>query len=88
MNTTQWKTRLESGGFDRELAALCGGSPDRQRQRRCRLIDNYVNRFGDDRVLLLSAPGRTELAGNHTDHQHHVLCVVDSGASHADLTED
>lgn len=34
------------------------------------LNDKFINRFGSSPSLLVSAPGRTELGGNHTDHQN------------------
>ena len=33
------------------------------------LKQNFVKVFGAAPTLLFSAPGRTELIGNHTDHQ-------------------
>ena len=30
----------------------------------------FKDRFGTDAAYVFSAPGRTELSGNHTDHQH------------------
>ena len=34
-------------------------------------VDEFVNLYGDrDNVRLFTAPGRTEIGGNHTDHQH------------------
>jgi len=74
MNAMQWMEKLRTGAMDRQLACLYGHSHT-QKSRYARLIENYVNFFGDTELLLLSAPGRTELAGNHTDHQlGHVLC--------------
>lgn len=43
---------------------------ERQRERMVRLLHRHHHRFGAERLLLVSAPGRTELGGNHTDHQH------------------
>lgn len=34
------------------------------------LIDETYKRFGDGDYHLISSPGRTEIGGNHTDHQH------------------
>ena len=35
------------------------------------IIDNFGKTFGNaDDLRLFSAPGRTEIGGNHTDHQH------------------
>lgn len=35
-----------------------------------RLLDTFRELFGEAKPLLYSAPGRTEIGGNHTDHQH------------------
>ncbi|HKJ79155.1 MAG TPA: galactokinase family protein [Prolixibacteraceae bacterium] len=32
------------------------------------LINEFKNTYGNDDVLLFSSPGRTEIGGNHTDH--------------------
>lgn len=34
------------------------------------LKEGYVKEFGSEPKFFYSAPGRTELSGNHTDHQH------------------
>lgn len=41
-----------------------------QRKRYVSLLNEYLTKFGDDDVIVLSVPGRSELTGNHTDHQH------------------
>ena len=39
------------------------------------LIENFEKTFGfTEQIGLFSAPGRTEIGGNHTDHQHG--CVI------------
>ncbi len=45
--------------------------------RERRLAETFLRRFGDrEGAGLFSGPGRTEIGGNHTDHQHgHVLCA-------------
>ena len=68
---------LRAGLYDRSLAALYGegGAP---RERALRLAEVFGERFPAScaNAALFSAPGRTELGGNHTDHQHgHVLCA-------------
>jgi len=35
-----------------------------------KLITKFKKNFGDSEYRLFSAPGRTEIAGNHTDHNH------------------
>ena len=38
------------------------------------LVDGHVKQFGTDDVSIFSAAGRTEIAGNHTDHN--LGCVI------------
>ena len=79
---TQLLTALKSGAHDRVLAALYAldGSPrglEQARARCVRTVEAFAARFGADAqgAALFSGPGRTEIGGNHTDHQHgHVLC--------------
>ena len=48
-------------------------------QRACELVQTFETTFAPSEevdVALFSAPGRTEIGGNHTDHQHgRVLCA-------------
>ena len=34
------------------------------------LIKKFQTEFGDKDILLFSSPGRTEISGNHTDHNY------------------
>jgi galactokinase len=74
MNTREWTEKIAAGGLDREFSLLYGEA-EKPRERHRKLLATYEARFGLEDVVLLSAPGRTELAGNHTDHQQGmVLC--------------
>ena len=47
-----------------------------ERERCESLCEAFSERFGTSPERLISVPGRTELGGNHTDHQHgRVLCA-------------
>lgn len=49
-----------------------------QKKRYIRVAESYEELFGADReVSIFSAPGRTEVGGNHTDHNHG--CVLAAG---------
>lgn len=65
---------LDSGALDARLSAVCGCGAEGLAHKRARLsglLHNYGAAFGKEgRVGLFSGPGRTELGGNHTDHQH------------------
>lgn len=64
---------------DNELISLYGAENlNNQQQRYKDLTAEYSERFGPPQTLqFVSAPGRTELGGNHTDHNHgKVLCAA------------
>lgn len=42
----------------------------RQRDRYISAIETFESIYGKDDVSIFSAPGRSEIGGNHTDHQH------------------
>ena len=50
------------------LSALYGGVD--QTGRYCELADAFRAQFNREPVAFVSAPGRTEVVGNHTDHQN------------------
>ena len=61
---------LERGALDETLSRLRGG--DAGRERAAAVLDGFRRAFGageETPVTLCSAPGRTEICGNHTDHQ-------------------
>jgi galactokinase len=41
-----------------------------QKKRYIELIKQFIDEFGESDIELFSAPGRTEISGNHTDHNH------------------
>ena len=68
---------LERGGFDSLLIELYGeSSMPVQRQRYRSLIARFEKWAGEGPVALVSVPGRTELGGNHTDHNHGVVLAA------------
>ncbi len=70
MNGEQILKKLQDGTLNACLSALYGeGALPAQRKRYERAVREATARFGKDRDLtLFSVPGRTELSGNHTDH--------------------
>ena len=71
-------TRLSSGELDGQLLPLYGESRLASvRTRYSRIAERFEASFGRPAQAFFSAPGRTELGGNHTDHQHgHVLAAA------------
>ena len=43
---------------------------DTQKERYIAAIEKFISLYGDKEVEVFSAPGRSEVSGNHTDHQH------------------
>ena len=65
--------RLTRGEYDERLTRLYGADrAEAQRARYIAAVEGFVRTFGSDdgELLLFSAPGRTEIGGNHTDHNH------------------
>mgnify|MGYP002521628147 FL=1 len=74
MNIEQLKQNLTDGSYDSALSKLYGTDPDVLNQQRARYLQaaKTFSRLYPERseVSVFSAPGRTEIGGNHTDHQH------------------
>ncbi|MDY3928704.1 MAG: galactokinase family protein [Clostridia bacterium] len=75
MNTTEWKSKLRNGELDEQLAHIYASDQKDVKfyiQRFEEIIDGFKETFAYDAedMRLFSAPGRTEIGGNHTDHQH------------------
>ena len=76
-----WIESLQNGAYDEPLAKLYAPDGDDEalenaKKRAEMLAEQFMDEFPDNAepAMLFSSPGRTELGGNHTDHQHgHVL---------------
>ena len=54
-----------------------GRNPDREReQKTAGLLRNFRERFGISDPGVFAAPGRTEIGGNHTDHQNGMVLAA------------
>ena len=64
---------LRAGRFDETLRAAYGAAPPGEVYSRIEsVVEGFRERFdpeGERELMVFSAPGRTELGGNHTDHQ-------------------
>lgn len=73
------RTLKSEKGMER-LAQLYGcqnGKMARQLERYMLLLKRYVDLFGEGQApRILSAPGRTELCGNHTDHNNGLVMAA------------
>ena len=71
---------LKNGEMDQSLMQTGCGDINAYRTRATEVMNGFEKTFGvkeDTLAALCSAPGRTEICGNHTDHQHgHVLAAA------------
>ena len=51
-----------------DIEALYGEEGERARKRYAHLQEKFTEEFGEAELRYFSAPGRTEIIGNHTDH--------------------
>ena len=80
MKQTEAIHALQNGSFDAALTLMYACTVEElppYRQRFINAVRAFAEEFGSEREIeLFSAPGRTELCGNHTDHQGgHVLAA-------------
>ncbi len=76
MKKEQMKSHILAGGVDAHLRKLYGEAAlSAQKTRYIEAIDAFSALYGDERdISLYSVAGRSELSGNHTDHNHG--CVI------------
>lgn len=76
MKISEIESKLSSGGYDAAFEKLYGADAvNAQRARYLKAVGEFKKLYPDrDEVEIFSAPGRSEVGGNHTDHQHG--CVI------------
>ena len=77
MEPISLEKRIQDPAFGEKLTHLYGQEGAADARARCAaVIAGFTKTFESLPEALFSAPGRTELGGNHTDHQHgHVLAA-------------
>ena len=75
MNISATKNKITSGALDDTLVYIYGEAAlEHQKNRYISAIDEFEKIYGDRDISLFSVAGRSELSGNHTDHNHG--CVI------------
>lgn len=72
MKTSELKEALSQGKYDGLLIDLYADPSllEYQKKRYMKALDTYQSLYADEEVSIYSAAGRSEISGNHTDHQH------------------
>jgi len=81
MKSIELINAINEGALDEKLITLYGKDAlGAAKERYIKAIESFCKRFGDERQLsLFSVAGRSELSGNHTDHNRG--CVVAASIS-------
>lgn len=78
-NSNLLQTQFLNHDFDDRLKDIYGNDEEiltYQLERYNNAIQQYNDLFGTDDVEIYSAPGRTEVCGNHTDHQNGMVLAA------------
>jgi len=69
---SELERKISNGGYDRAFEKLYGAKAvEAQRARYLKAIEEFKKLYPNRAdVEIFSAPGRSEVGGNHTDHQH------------------
>ena len=79
MKINELKKQILNNKFNSTLADIYYDDSemiDYQKNRYINALSKYENFFDDEDVEIYSAPGRTEVGGNHTDHQHGMVLAA------------
>ena len=63
IKNNQYNSILEEVYVDKQLVNV-------QKKRYINAIEKFIELYGDSEIEIYSVPGRSEVCGNHTDHQH------------------
>lgn len=84
MDTKKMMEFIESGALDEKLIDIYVDAEqlEYQKKRYIDIIAKFECHYGQGEVQIFSAPGRSEIGGNHTDHQHGkvLACAINRDA--------
>ena len=71
MNRKMLESSLKSANVAKTLEAIYGDAVQSRTERILALADTFEETYGEGRdIAVFSVPGRSELSGTHTDHNH------------------
>lgn len=80
MNISELLSGINTGAFDERFRSLYGGDVLKQHIRYISAAERFSRLYPEHSdIQVFSASGRTEIGGNHTDHQHG--CVLAAAVS-------
>jgi len=78
MNYTDLRKTVIDGKLNEKIKTIiCSDDVANEINRYTSILDEANKLYGDGDYHYISSPGRSEIGGNHTDHQHgHVVCAA------------
>lgn len=78
LSTTKMWEKINTGKLDEKLLDIYVDryALDYQKKRYLDAIKTFEKEFGEKEISIFSAPGRSEISGNHTDHQRGEVLVA------------
>ena len=71
MKTSELLSYIKAGKLNSKLADIYGEeNVTIQMERYAEAVSDFLSLYGEREVTLFSVPGRSEISGNHTDHNH------------------
>lgn len=64
------RKQFKSEAFNKVFKSLYGPSADSAADRYAQIHDAFIKHYGEGEYRIFSAPGRSEIGGNHTDHNY------------------
>jgi len=66
---SQFIVDIAAGRLDKEFSAIYPSGLEEQKSRYIDLLKSFIDKFGDQKVIISRAPGRVNLMGRHIDHR-------------------
>ena len=68
-NASEFISLINSGDLDQKFKGIYGEFFDSQKERYEKALKGFIEKYGDQRVVINRSPGRINLMGRHIDHR-------------------
>ena len=87
MELTKLVEKINNGEYTEKLKRFYGDArADTIKERYLKALDGFKNLYGSRDIEIISVPGRSEILGNHTDHNHGRVLAASINLLHIPLT--
>ena len=66
---SQFISDIKEGVFDDKFKMLYSDTTEMQKARYIELLEHFIRKYGDKKVVITRSPGRVNLMGRHIDHR-------------------